>query len=113
MNYLKKVVAKDVKGLRKKDKAYRGSWKKRGGANAFFMLCRKWDRIEIFLEEKDWDIFEAIKNDKRKEKVLDDIRDLRRYLILVEAEMMACTERRNHHDAVKKTCDKINDRNKT
>lgn len=36
-----------------------------------------------------YDIFDAIERDERSEGIIDDIRDLRRYLLLVEAEMMA------------------------
>jgi len=100
MNYIdciEKVALNDVTELREKDKEYGGSWKKRGGANAFFMLCRKWDRIEQFVEKHDWDIFKAIKKDERPEGILDDIRDLRRYLLLVEAEMVARRENVDQH----------------
>ena len=37
--------------------------------------------------EKGWDIFKSIENDRRPEGILDDIQDLRRYLLLVEAHM--------------------------
>jgi hypothetical protein len=36
-----------------------------------------------------YDIFAAIEADERAEGLIDDIRDLRRYLVLVEAEMLA------------------------
>jgi hypothetical protein len=89
LDYLDAVVKDDVEGLREKEKEYGGSWKKRGGVGAFMMLCRKWDRLENHLEKLKYDIFEAITNDTRKEGILDDVRDLRGYLILVEAEMRA------------------------
>lgn len=41
----------------------------------------------------EWDIFKAIDQDARPEGVIDDIRDLRRYLLLVEAEMRARAQR--------------------
>ena len=85
---LKAIFEKDNLALHQKDRAYRGSWKKRGGVGAFMMLCRKWDRIEARVQECNWDIFESIKEDIRDESILDDIRDLRRYLGLVEAEMV-------------------------
>ena len=57
------------------------------------MLCRTWDRIEQRLtrplESHDiepWDIFAHAKVDKRSEGIIDDIRDLRRYLTLVGVE---------------------------
>ena len=89
------IVSNDLAVLRDKDVEYGGSWKKRGGVGAFMMLARKWDRIEEALManidgEASWhDIFAAAVNDVRDEGLLDDIRDLRRYLINVEAEVMA------------------------
>jgi hypothetical protein len=56
---------------------------------AFMMLARKWDRLEKAAKDCGWDIFKCADNDERSESVLDDIRDLRRYLILVEAEVLA------------------------
>ena len=94
MGYLDKldnVAAHDVKELKRKDEEYGSSWKKRGGVGAFMMLSRKWDRIEKQMEDNGYDIFKLIKeqNDARKKDgFLDDIRDLRRYLMLVEAEMI-------------------------
>lgn len=52
------------------------------------------------LSHQPWDIFAAIAADKRPEGIIDDIRDLRRYLVLVEAEMIARGELEvgNHRD---------------
>ena len=73
---------KDVTVIREKDREYGGSWHKRGGQGAFFMLARKWDRIVEGV--KKFGSFEAIlAADKREEGVLDDLGDLRRYLVLV------------------------------
>jgi hypothetical protein len=85
---LQNILVNDSVVIHEKDKSYRGSWKKRGGVGAFMMLCRKWDRLEAFVEATDYDIFKAIQSDSRGESVLDDIRDLRRYLALVEAEII-------------------------
>ena len=63
------------------------SWRERGGVGAFMMLARKWDRLEKQVTEKGYDIFHVIAEDKREEGVIDDIRDLRRYLALVETHM--------------------------
>lgn len=87
MSTLREIAIKDADALMEKDKEYGGSWKKRGGIGAYMMLARKWDRLEIQVEKVNWDIFESIRTDTRKEGVLDDIRDLRRYLLLVEQEM--------------------------
>jgi hypothetical protein len=70
------------------EKAYADSWKKRGGVGAFMMLARKWDRIENLTLKYAYDIFSTIEKHPEKTGVIDDIRDLRRYLLLIEAEMV-------------------------
>ena len=77
----------DAQGLHKSEQSYGDSWKQRGGVGAFMMLARKWDRIENQVKDFKWDVFEAVQDDAREEGILDDIKDLRRYLFLVEAEM--------------------------
>jgi hypothetical protein len=94
MDYIATVSNRDVLNLQLKESTYRGSWKKRGGVGAFMMLARKWDRIENMLNEGKfkWDIFTRIESDSDRGSdgtMIAEIRDLRRYLILVEAEMMA------------------------
>lgn len=84
---LTRVAQRDVRELVRKDAEYGSSWKKRGGVGAMMMLARKIDRIEPAVERKGWDIFAAIRDDPRSEGIIDDIRDLRRYLMLVEAEI--------------------------
>ena len=100
LDHLKPVAKSDIGGLLKAERSYGNSWKKRTGIGAFMMLARKWDRIEQRVA-KDiggasggptatrYDIFEHIAADRRAEGIIDDIRDLRRYLMLVEAEMAA------------------------
>ena len=78
----------DVQQLHEAEKSYGDSWKQRGGVGAFMMLARKWDRIENQTQREKYDIFQTIRIDNREEGVIDDIRDLRRYLLLVEAEML-------------------------
>lgn len=82
--------AKDV--LVRKEEIYGCSWKKRGGVGAFMMLARKWDRIEKAVQEREWDVFKAVYDDP--DSLLDDIKDLRNYLTLVEDEVTADDERR-------------------
>tara|TARA_R110000824_G_scaffold151368_1_gene322359 strand:- start:626 stop:973 length:348 start_codon:yes stop_codon:yes gene_type:complete len=82
------IVAEDKNALQKAEKSYGDSWKKRGGVGAMMMLARKWDRIENQVKEQQYDIFNAIEKDINEEGIIDDIRDLRRYLLLVEAEML-------------------------
>ena len=49
------------------------------------MLARKWDRIENQVTKSGYDIFRTIANDPSDTGILDDIRDLRAYLLLVES----------------------------
>lgn len=93
MMYVPVVVQDDLVQIQAKEDEYQGSWKKRGGVGAFMMLARKWDRLENVwsriedeTQKHTYDIFDAMSKDQREEGILDDIRDLRRYLILVEAE---------------------------
>lgn len=95
MDKLQSVAEVDVAGLYKAQQEYGNSWKKRGGVGAYMMLARKWDRIEKCVSSGTssvsvYDIFGHIMADDRPEGLIDDIRDLRRYLLLVEAEMQAC-----------------------
>ena len=85
---VEQVAQKDVTKLHKAEQSYGNSWKQRGGVGAFMMLARKWDRLEKQVNESNYDIFYAAKKDTRPEGILDDIQDLRRYLMLVEAELI-------------------------
>lgn len=105
IDHIEKIAAQDAKVLRAKDREYGGSWLKRGGVGAFMMLARKWDRLEAAMErpsfgqivagadegkliESDrYDIINRAVVDGREEGILDDIGDLRRYLLLVESEV--------------------------
>jgi hypothetical protein len=108
LDHLDAIAREDVEGLKKAQKSYGDSWKKRGGVGAFMMLARKWDRLEEALRPGDgaaqgqariargttdacsaYDIFRAAELDKRSEGLIDDIRDLRRYFLLVESELRA------------------------
>ena len=79
------ICAEDWTSLDRAEEDYGDSWRKRGGIGAFMMLARKWDRLEKQVEEHGYDIFKAIETDTRPEGIIDDIRDLRRYLLLVDA----------------------------
>ena len=79
------ISAEDWTSLDKAEQDYGDSWRKRGGVGADMMLARKWDRLEKQVEEHGYDIFKAIETDTRPEGIIDDIRDLRRYLLLVDA----------------------------
>lgn len=115
LNHLQAIADKDAAGLKKAAESYGDSWKKRGGVGAYMMLCRKWDRIENALDPLKaipgrepmpgmapidawpgskqsvpaYDIFAGLLADGRGEGLIDDVRDLRRYLLLVESEMVA------------------------
>lgn len=91
MSYLEKVGRQDNAMLITKESTYKGSWKRRGGVGAFMMLARKWDRLESMCQAKGFDIFAAAGGDMSGEDgtPLAEIRDLRCYLTLVEAELMA------------------------
>lgn len=92
---LQAVADQDVGEVWMKDLSYGQSWKKRGGVGAFMMLARKWDRLDEFCRRcaAAWDIFAVIIHTKDVQgadgTALAEIRDLRRYLLLVEAEMIA------------------------
>lgn len=91
MTQLPAVAEEDIRVLQEKERTYGGSWKKRGGVGAFMMLARKWDRIENIAEAAGYDIFEVIRGQGlggADGELLAEIRDLRRYLMLVEAEMI-------------------------
>ena len=75
----------DVTALEKAQESYGDSWRNRGGVGAFMMLARKWDRIENQVSGDNYDVFKTITDDPSNDGILDDIRDLRRYLLLVEA----------------------------
>mgnify|MGYP003443377200 CR=1 FL=1 len=100
LSILTTIAAEDAAGLRRAARSYGDSWKKRGGVGAFLMIARKWDRMENRLSsaKKKWDIFHGIATDDRGEGLIDDVRDLRRYLLLVEAEMRARGFSRGHRD---------------
>lgn len=110
MSYIRRIggiATNDIATLTRKDAEYGGSWLKRGGVGAFMMLARKIDRLEQAMEKEmrvatelfmdgskapgrpidRFDIIERALADGREEGILDDIGDLRRYLLLVEAEI--------------------------
>ena len=83
-NLIQNLANIDVAKLKHAQESYGDSWRSRGGVGAFMMLARKWDRIENQVSKDGYDIFKTINNDPSRSGILDDIRDLRRYLLLVE-----------------------------
>ena len=81
---ISQIANNDVAKLIEAEKFYGDSWRKRGGMGAFMMLARKWDRIENQVSSENYDIFLTYKKNQSQEGLLDDIQDLRRYLLLVE-----------------------------
>lgn len=87
---IRELANSDVDTLIKKGETYGRSWQNRGGTGAFMMLARKWDRIENICKGVDYNIFKA--GVANTGEVLDDIRDLRAYLLLVESEVATQVE---------------------
>lgn len=82
---MREIAEEDVRVLEIKGQTYGDSWRKRGGVGAFMMLARKWDRLENQMESQGYDILTAgEKFYENEEGMMDDIRDLRRYLLLCE-----------------------------
>ena len=88
LDMLESVAKEDVRQLKYKDEQYGGSWKQRGGIGAFMMMARKWDRIENQVKKVGYDIFAAMAASPGPDGFADDVGDLRRYAMLIEAEMM-------------------------
>jgi len=89
---MKKAAQSDLEALKKAETSYGDSWKRRGGVGAFMMLARKFDRVEHQAQKCGWDIFEAGKIYVGDEGLLDDIRDLRRYLLLTEEHILTAID---------------------
>ena len=81
---LRAIAEHDVSYLAVRDKAYGSSWRRRGGIGAYMMAARKADRLEETLKKYGYNIFHAATTNPM---VLNDLRDLRRYLLLIEAHL--------------------------
>lgn len=99
LKHLPDIAHFDCCEIEEKERTYKGSWKKRGGVGAAMMMLRKADRLEVMLKDRGYDVFEAIEHDLNglsalpstalDGTVLAEIRDLRRYLLLIESEIAA------------------------
>jgi hypothetical protein len=88
--HLETIVRADVEYVRRKDAQYDASWKKRDGVGAFFTIVRPWDRLESISRSVSYDVFAKIREEGLEGpdgSLIACVRDLRRYLLLVEAEM--------------------------
>lgn len=88
---LHRIAMADVEGLLNAQEKYGDSWRCKGGMGAYFTISRKVDRYEHACKAAEWDVFAAIRQNPAsdgsmfgKDSLLDDVRDLRRYLLLVE-----------------------------
>lgn len=80
------IALTDVETLKQKGISYGDSWKKRGGVGAYMVgFARKVDRIENIVKQHGYDIFKA--GEVNTGDIMDDIRDLRAYLLLIEEEV--------------------------
>jgi hypothetical protein len=82
------IASADAARVLKKDEEYGASWLKRGGVGAYFVMARKIDRLETQAARHGYDIFSALADLATGESLVDTIRDLRGYLLLIEAEAM-------------------------
>jgi hypothetical protein len=84
MKTLLDLSERDITRIKEGAQHYGPSWKQRGGAGAYMVGIRKWDRIAHRLREGSWGA--VIAADRRAEGIMDDIRDLRCYLLMMLAE---------------------------
>lgn len=82
------LMARDHAAITKGAQHYGPSWKQRGGAGAYMVAIRKWDRLLVQLRRHDFNWEAAIAADQRAEGIMDDVRDLRCYLLMILAETL-------------------------
>lgn len=87
---LQQITRDDVSFVEDKDTQYDASWKRHGGVGAFFTIVRPWDRLYNYAKQRGFDLFEMIGEEGLEGpdgSVIACVRDMRRYLLLVEAHM--------------------------
>lgn len=98
--HLNTVTKADVEYVATKDAQYDASWKKRGGRGAWFTIVRPWDRLESMLKRLYADdVFFGLNHEGLTGpdgSLIACVRDLRRYLLLLECEMMEQEEQRKN-----------------
>src|SRR3954466_2463000 len=88
--HLDAIAKADIAYIQRKDAQYGANWKKRDGAGAFFTIARPWDWFESISKGAGYDLFAEISEEGLEGQdgtLIACVRDLRRYLMLVEAEM--------------------------
>ena len=87
---LQHIAGQLARLVNEKDEHYGSSWQKRGGPGAFFVIARKWDRIEQACETADhqYDLFHLFATDTRQETILSDCIDLAGYLLVLMEHMV-------------------------
>lgn len=99
--HLESIANADIEYVRHKDAQYEASWKKRGGAGAFFTIVRPWDRFDSISRAAHYDVFSKIREEGLQGpdgSLIACVRDIRRYLLLLEAEMTEQLEATPEHD---------------
>lgn len=86
---LQELCDGDLAKLEAAEKSYGHSWVSRGLRGAYFVMVRKIDRFENQMRQANFDLPAALRMFPGKDGILDDIRDLRQYLLLIEAEIIA------------------------
>lgn len=89
--WLQQITEEDIRYVVRKDRQYMSSWKTRGGPGAFFTFARPWDRLESIASKQGYHIFKIIADEGLRGvdgTLLACVRDLRRYLMLLEAEVL-------------------------
>lgn len=104
MDSLEEIALEGVQLIREKTATYGDSWKRRGGQGAWFTTVRPWDRLEGIVHRHGGDVIAAVLADPTGAdgSALACIRDLRNYLLLIEAHASVLTM-----DAGNKTIDLI------
>lgn len=80
------ILEEDAAIVVRKDEEYGGSWIRDGGPGAFFATWRKVHRIAEIAGRHANDVFAAFADKTIGEAFVDTVADLRRYLVLWEAE---------------------------
>lgn len=86
IKHLDPIAQRIIEVVKNKDAEYGGSWQQRGGRGAYFMLARKWDRIQNITQDGALDLFELVSENTAD--IVDDIDDLIGYLLLVRGRQM-------------------------